>query len=73
MRIRVTHTTRYDYSPAAKGAIQLLRLTPRGHEGQHVRSWRIDVDCDCRLRRGGGQERLSVNVHVDKAQRQVQS
>ena len=52
MRIRVTHTTRYDYSPAAKGAIQLLRLTPRGHEGQHVRSWRIDVDCDCRLRRG---------------------
>jgi transglutaminase-like putative cysteine protease len=24
-------------------------------------------------RRGGGQERLSVNVHVDEAQRQVQS
>lgn len=50
MRIRITHRTRYEYRPPAKGAIQLLRLTPRAHDGQHVRSWRIDVDCDCRLR-----------------------
>ncbi|HUZ66290.1 MAG TPA: transglutaminase family protein [Beijerinckiaceae bacterium] len=50
MRIRVAHKTRYDYRPPAKGAIQLLRLTPRSHESQHVRFWRIEVDRDCMLR-----------------------
>lgn len=50
MRITVAHTTRYDYKPPAKGAIQLLRLTPRSHESQHVRFWRIEVDRDCLLR-----------------------
>ena len=49
MRISVRHQTRYDYAPPATGAIQLLRLTPRDHDGQHVRSWRIDADCECRL------------------------
>ena len=28
---------------------QVLRLTPRGHDGQFVVDWRIDVDRDCRL------------------------
>jgi len=47
MRIRLVHSTRYRYSPPAKGAIQLLRLTPRSHETQHVRFWRIEIDRDC--------------------------
>jgi len=29
--------------------IQMLRLTPRNHDGQYVARWRIDVSTDCRL------------------------
>lgn len=49
MRIRITHETVYHYDEPAKSAIQLLRLTPRGHDGQTILSWTIDVDCDARL------------------------
>jgi transglutaminase-like putative cysteine protease len=49
MRIRITHETFYRYSEPAKSAIQLLRLTPRGYEGQTVLSWNIDMDGDARL------------------------
>jgi transglutaminase-like putative cysteine protease len=49
MRIRVAHETRYRYDTPAKSAVQLLRLTPRNHEGQYVVSWRIEVSADCRL------------------------
>ncbi|PVE26019.1 transglutaminase [Microvirga sp. KLBC 81] len=51
MRIRITHETVYRYSEPAKSAIQWLRLTPRGHEGQTVLSWNIDVDCEAKLLR----------------------
>jgi transglutaminase-like putative cysteine protease len=51
MRIRITHETVYHYSEPAKSAIQLLRLTPRGHDGQTVLSWNIDMDGDARLMR----------------------
>ncbi len=51
MRIRITHETVYSYSEPAKSAIQLLRLTPRGHEGQTVLSWTIDMEGDARLMR----------------------
>ncbi len=49
MRIRIRHETTYHYLEPAKSAIQHLRLTPRNHDGQHVKDWRIDVDRDCRL------------------------
>jgi transglutaminase-like putative cysteine protease len=51
MRIRITHETFYRYSEPAKSAIQWLRLTPRGYEGQTVLSWNIDVDCEAKLLR----------------------
>ena len=51
MRIRIDHTTRYDYARAARSIIQVLRLTPRSCEGQQVRDWRIETDVDTRLRR----------------------
>jgi len=51
MRIRITHETVYSYSEPAKSAIQLLRLTPRGHEGQTILSWNIDADSEARLLR----------------------
>ena len=43
MRIRIAHSTVYRYDPPASGAIQVLRLTPRNHDGQYVVRWRIDV------------------------------
>jgi transglutaminase-like putative cysteine protease len=49
MRLRVRHETRYDYSVPALRAIETLKLTPRGHDGQFVVDWRLDVDHDCRL------------------------
>lgn len=52
MRLCVTHATAYSYDqPSPKAAIQILRLTPRNHDGQYVCGWRIDVGQDCRLRR----------------------
>jgi transglutaminase-like putative cysteine protease len=49
MRIRISHETAYRYDTPATGAIQVLRLTPRNHEGQYVTDWRIDVSQECRL------------------------
>jgi transglutaminase-like putative cysteine protease len=49
MRIRIAHSTVYSYDPPAAGAIQVLRLSPRNHEGQYVVRWRIDVSPDARL------------------------
>jgi transglutaminase-like putative cysteine protease len=49
MRLRVTHSITRHYDPPATGVIQLLRLTPRNHEGQHVIGWRIDTSVDARL------------------------
>ena len=51
MRIRVAHETVYTYDTPAKSVIQILRLTPRNHDGQYVIDWRIDVSTDCRLDR----------------------
>jgi len=51
MRIRISHLTSYRYRMPATGVIQMLRLTPRDHDGQYVCRWRIDVSTDCRLDR----------------------
>ena len=49
MRLSISHRTTYLYTPAASRVIQVLRLTPRNHDGQYVVNWRIDVSADCRL------------------------
>jgi len=49
MRLHITHSIVRRYDPPATRVIQLLRLTPRNHEGQHVIGWRIDVSGDARL------------------------
>jgi transglutaminase-like putative cysteine protease len=51
VRIRIDYATRYAYDAPAR-ATQVLRLTPRPHEGQHVGPWRIDCDSDVRLTPG---------------------
>jgi transglutaminase-like putative cysteine protease len=50
MRIRITHNTVYGYEQPVKGMIQLLRLTPRDHDGQHVLRWRIEPSADGHLK-----------------------
>jgi transglutaminase-like putative cysteine protease len=49
MRLRIAHSTVRRYDPPAAGVIQVLRLTPRNHDGQSVIRWRIDVSADVRL------------------------
>jgi transglutaminase-like putative cysteine protease len=49
MRLSISHRTTYLYTPPAARVIQVLRLTPRNHDGQYVVNWRIDVSADCRL------------------------
>lgn len=49
MRIRVVHETIYTYEQPARGLVQVMRLTPRDHDGQYVRTWRIDTSIDGRL------------------------
>jgi len=49
MRIRISHATTYHYDAPPNGVTQLLRLTPRNHEGQYVVSWRIEISEDCLL------------------------
>jgi len=66
MRLRILHTTNYTYAAPARSVIQLLRLTPRNHEGQLVRRWRIDLDRDGRLiRREDSYGNLVHSVTVD--------
>ena len=49
MRIRISHATTYRYDTPPTSVIQMLRLTPRNHDGQYVVNWRIDLSEDCLL------------------------
>jgi transglutaminase-like putative cysteine protease len=49
MRIRISHATTYRYDTPPTGVIQMLRLTPRNHDGQYVVNWRVDLSEDCLL------------------------
>jgi transglutaminase-like putative cysteine protease len=49
MRIRISHETVYRYESPPTGVIQVLRLTPRNHDGQYVTDWRIDLSQECRF------------------------
>ena len=46
MRIRISHLIAYRYETPATSVVQMLRLTPRNHDGQYVARWRIDGFCD---------------------------
>jgi len=52
MRIRVSHSITYAYAEPVRQLRQVLRLTPRDHDGQHVMSWRIAPNIDGRLHAG---------------------
>jgi transglutaminase-like putative cysteine protease len=70
MRLSVHYNTRYQYSEQARRVIQLLRLTPITFDGQIVHDWRIDVDCDARLREGrDGFGNIIHMLYVDRPTR----
>lgn len=50
MRLAIEHHTHYRFSQPQSRLVQMLRLTPGDTLDQTVLSWRIDVDCDVRLR-----------------------
>jgi len=52
MRLIIEHRTGYSFSEPQARLVQLLRMTPGCHNGQNVVDWRIDVDCDARLKHG---------------------
>jgi transglutaminase-like putative cysteine protease len=67
MRLSVHYNTSYRYSAPAQKVIQLLRLTPPSFAGQNVLDWRIDVDCDARLREGrDGYGNITHMLYVDR-------
>jgi transglutaminase-like putative cysteine protease len=67
MRLSVHYNTSYHYSEPARRLIQLLRLTPLSFAGQNILDWRIDVDCDARLREGrDGYGNITHMLYVDR-------
>jgi transglutaminase-like putative cysteine protease len=67
MRIQIDHTTIYRYAEPPRRLLQLLRLTPSSFVGQSVIEWRVDVDCDARLREGrDGYGNVTHMLYVDQ-------
>ncbi|MFA5989005.1 MAG: transglutaminase family protein [Sphingomonas sp.] len=52
MRLAINHATRYRFSQPQARLVQLLRMRPSDTTHQTVSDWRIDLDCDARLRYG---------------------
>jgi len=72
MRIQIDHTTIYRYSEPPRRLLQLLRLTPSSFAGQSVLEWRVDVDCDARLREGrDGYGNVTHMLYVEQPTQQL--
>ncbi|MDE0877861.1 MAG: transglutaminase family protein [Sphingomonas bacterium] len=50
MRLQIDHRTVYRFSEPQTRLVQMLRMTPQNHHDQTVAAWRIDVDCDAKMR-----------------------
>jgi transglutaminase-like putative cysteine protease len=67
MQLTVNYTTAYHYDEPPRRIIQRLRVTPSSFAGQSVLDWRIDVDCDARLREGrDGYGNVTHMLYIDK-------
>src|SRR5688500_1339889 len=67
MQLNVNYTTAYHYQEPPRRTIQLLRVAPASFAGQAVLDWRIDVDCDARLREGrDGYGNIIHMLYIDK-------
>lgn len=66
MQLTIDHHTRYNFSEPQLRVVQLLRMTPIDCAGQTVTDWRIDVDCDARLREGhDGYGNVTTMLYID--------
>ncbi len=66
MRLSIDHHTTYRFSEPQARVVQLLRVTPRDYAAQTVIDWRIDVDCDARLRSGfDGYGNATTMLYID--------
>ncbi len=66
MRLFVRHRSDYVFSEPQARLVQLLRVTPGDHHGQHVVSWDVDVDRDARLRVGrDGYGNQTTMLYID--------
>ena len=50
MRLLIQHQTEYRFTEPQARVVQMLRMYPTSHIGQNIVDWRIDVDCDARLK-----------------------
>ena len=67
MQLNVHYTTTYQYEQPPRRIIQLLRVTPASFTGQAVLDWRIDVDCDAKLREDrDGYGNLTHRLYIDR-------
>jgi transglutaminase-like putative cysteine protease len=72
MRIQIDHTTIYRYAEPPRRLLQLLRLTPSSFVGQSVLEWRVDVDCDARLREArDGYGNVTHMLYVEQPTQQL--
>lgn len=51
MRASVQYHFQISYADPVRAMNQVLRLTPRGFDGQEIKDWRVDVLPDARMRR----------------------
>lgn len=70
MRFKIRHDTLLSYPAPVKSVIMALRLTPRSHDGQHIASWRLDVDVDCLMTTS--EDAFGNIVHTFDAERPLQ-
>jgi len=71
MHLRIEYRTHYAFSQPQRRLIQLLRVTPQSFDGQAVVDWRVEVDCDARLKRhvdgyGNAVTMLYVDGPIDR-------
>ena len=72
MQLAVNYTTAYHYAEPVQRIVQLLRVTPSSFAGQAVLDWRIDVDCDARLREGrDGYGNVTHMLYIDRSVRSL--
>ncbi len=66
MRLSIDQYTTYRFSEPQARIVQLLRVTPGDYAAQTVIDWRIDVDCDARLRTGrDGYGNITTMLYVE--------
>jgi transglutaminase-like putative cysteine protease len=66
MRLVIDHHTAYRFTEPQARVVQLLRMTPSDHDTQSVVDWRIDIDCDARLKTGrDGFGNITRMLYVD--------